>query len=100
MNCCDDYGKCTQGRDCPARSSNPPEISNSTILDGSIPSYKILDGSITSNKIALSDETGTGTLVFASGAVLQEIRAARRAMYFVAFILVSIIAGYAYGKLI
>lgn len=19
MNCCDDYGKCTQGRDCPVR---------------------------------------------------------------------------------
>jgi len=24
MNCCDDYGNCTQGRDCPARQKPTP----------------------------------------------------------------------------
>ena len=23
MNCCNDYGNCTQGNDCPARSADP-----------------------------------------------------------------------------
>jgi len=27
MNCCDDYGKCTQGRDCPARAKCKKETS-------------------------------------------------------------------------
>lgn len=34
MNCCDDYGNCNQGRDCPARKKPPCPLCNDTGFDG------------------------------------------------------------------
>lgn len=33
MNCCDDYGNCNQGRDCPARRLSDDECSELTQLE-------------------------------------------------------------------
>ncbi|CAB4122706.1 hypothetical protein UFOVP33_40 [uncultured Caudovirales phage] len=30
MNCCDDYGNCRQGRDCPIRQTQTPKVWNMT----------------------------------------------------------------------
>lgn len=30
MNCCDDYGNCRQGRDCPIRQTTTPKVWNMT----------------------------------------------------------------------
>jgi hypothetical protein len=36
MNCCDDYGNCTQGRDCPAREARQPMTRKDRWLLGGI----------------------------------------------------------------
>lgn len=32
MNCCDEYGNCRQGRDCPAREAMPVDVYDKLIV--------------------------------------------------------------------
>lgn len=32
MNCCNEYGQCTQGKDCPVRQSQTPESDDSELM--------------------------------------------------------------------